>query len=462
MSIWLICIAIYFGAVWLVALIMMLYDGITNKSSVKDAEWGLFFLLPFFPLLLLLLCVSLPVQKITGKSIGEHIHDYKEKHRVRKTYGWPIQLGEDKGETWTFREPVKENVFKGKISEHFDFKEKSVYYISLSPHPIEEHLYEYFGDIDFLLRDKNRRFIYFPKEIEKISNDEIGYLTGSLQSVVSQHDIFNSILTEDFKSQLDGPCFLRVYEDYDEKVWYARFTNITDCDCEDFEEIVLRCTYTLTNIDFLVTDGSGIEKKVEEYDILFRSGDDEEIDAEEAFQEEIERLNAENELPFEDRQALEEIRCNIKKLLSHGVNLDIIRTLFQVNVEKSRLKISSDNRIFLVDYDNTEIIMPNLAKAVFFLYLKHPEGIALKMMPDYEEELFRIYKGLGEWNLIRIRATIHNLVDPSTNRMNEQLSKIRRYFLAKIDEGIATPYIITGERGEARKISLDRKLVIWE
>ncbi len=35
-----------------------------------------------------------------------------------------------------------------------------------------------------------------------------------------------------------------------------------------------------------------------------------------------------------------------------------------------------------------------LVKTVYLLYLKHPEGIAFKQLPDYRQELIDIYKTL--------------------------------------------------------------------
>lgn len=41
----------------------------------------------------------------------------------------------------------------------------------------------------------------------------------------------------------------------------------------------------------------------------------------------------------------------------------------------SKLVVTKDLRIFLPDYENMEITMEPLVKAVFLLFLKRPEGI---------------------------------------------------------------------------------------
>ena len=39
-----------------------------------------------------------------------------------------------------------------------------------------------------------------------------------------------------------------------------------------------------------------------------------------------------------------------------------------------------------------EIKMEPLVKAVYLLFLKHPEGIVFKCLPDYRKELAELYK----------------------------------------------------------------------
>lgn len=56
--------------------------------------------------------------------------------------------------------------------------------------------------------------------------------------------------------------------------------------------------------------------------------------------------------------------------------------------------ITKDYRILLPDYNDMEIKIEPLVKAVFLLFLKHPEGILFKHLPNYREELTGIYAKL--------------------------------------------------------------------
>ena len=107
--------------------------------------------------------------------------------------------------------------------------------------------------------------------------------------------------------------------------------------------------------------------------------------------------------------------------------------------------------------------MEPINKAVYLLFLKHPEGIIFKHLPDYRKELAEIYQkikplGLNE----RAIQSIEDVTNPCLNSINEKCARIRSAFISQFDESIAKNYFITGERGEAKKIALPRDLVIWE
>lgn len=61
------------------------------------------------------------------------------------------------------------------------------------------------------------------------------------------------------------------------------------------------------------------------------------------------------------------IRINIKELSRLGVSPDIIRQLLGQQQELSRVHITRSGRIYLEDYENKEIILDDLSKAVFLL-----------------------------------------------------------------------------------------------
>ena len=129
----------------------------------------------------------------------------------------------------------------------------------------------------------------------------------------------------------------------------------------------------------------------------------------------------------------------------------------------SRLLINNEYKIFLPDYKNLEIEMTPLPKAVFFLFLRHPEGIIFKYLPDYKDELLQIYKQLSYRETPEeIIRSIEELVNPTKNSINEKCSRIKEAFVRHFEEHIARFYYITGTRGNQKSITIDRQLVVWD
>ena len=188
----------------------------------------------------------------------------------------------------------------------------------------------------------------------------------------------------------------------------------------------------------------------------------EESDDEEAPQKTPEEIEDEQSL-IETAKVLRELRMTVQKLRLEGVSLMAIHEFIDKQEPLSRMTITPDYRIFLPDYNNMEIEMGALPKAIYFLYLRYPEGIVYKHMPDYFSELLNIYKQLRpNTDEARLNLTITKVVNPLGNALNENIARIRKAFVEKFDEHLANNYIITGERGLQYSIPLDRDLITWE
>ena len=160
---------------------------------------------------------------------------------------------------------------------------------------------------------------------------------------------------------------------------------------------------------------------------------------------------------------IEEVKERIAKLRQRGISQYILEQLIHPDDRLSRLVITMDYRLILPDYNNMEIKMEPLTKAVYLLFLKHPEGIMFKCLPDYRKELAEIYNRLRPLGLTEksIRS-IEDVTNPLLNSINEKCARIRGAFVGEFDDHMARHYYIDGRRGEAKKIALPRNLVIWE
>lgn len=140
----------------------------------------------------------------------------------------------------------------------------------------------------------------------------------------------------------------------------------------------------------------------------------------------------------------------------------------------SRLLITADFRFVLMDYDNLEIELQPVHKAVYLLFLAHPEGIEFKRLGDYRDELTRYYMTTARWmDRQKIEESVNHLTNPLDNAINEKCSRIKKAFSDVMDEYRASYYIISSHtkkhiNGSARiwyerlkVITLPRELVIY-
>ena len=153
----------------------------------------------------------------------------------------------------------------------------------------------------------------------------------------------------------------------------------------------------------------------------------------------------------------------VEALKNKGVNTMFIHGIVDEGERLSSLVITKDYRIFLPEYQNREIIMPALPKAVFILFLKHPEGIRFKDLADYHDELLGIYRALNPiGGTKRQLQSIQAVTNPMSNSINEKCAQIREAFIKNFDDSLAKNYYITGKKGEPKRIVLAPSLVVWE
>ena len=141
----------------------------------------------------------------------------------------------------------------------------------------------------------------------------------------------------------------------------------------------------------------------------------------------------------------------------------------------SRLLITKDYRFILEDYNRQEVELQPVHKAVYLLFLAHPEGIEFKRLSDYRDEISRYYMATAKMmDKEKIIEGVDHLVNPLDNAINEKCSRIKKVFLNMMDEYTASYYIISShtQRHVAgsphiwyqrlKVITLPRELVIYE
>jgi len=139
-------------------------------------------------------------------------------------------------------------------------------------------------------------------------------------------------------------------------------------------------------------------------------------------------------------------RAGRTDLLLHAIGVPLLEEL-RIEAARGRLcrlMITKDYRFVLDDANKTEIELQPVHKAVYLLFLAHPEGIEFKRLSEYREELERYYMATAKvLDKERIAEGVDHLVDPLDNAINEKCSRIKKVFLSLMDEYTASYYIIS-------------------
>ena len=161
-------------------------------------------------------------------------------------------------------------------------------------------------------------------------------------------------------------------------------------------------------------------------------------------------------------QMAEDVRHAIEALLMTGFSKEIIKSWLKEDVKLSRLRVTRQYKILLVDY-NIAIKMGPLPKTVFLFYLRHPEGVRFSYLQDHVKELMHIYERVSvNDDPQKMQESIAALTNPLSNSINEKCAAIKRAFLLQVNDDVAKNYYVTGMQGGAKGIILDRNLVEWE
>jgi len=189
-------------------------------------------------------------------------------------------------------------------------------------------------------------------------------------------------------------------------------------------------------------------------------------------------FQAPEEVAVQIKRLVEQLQmAGRKDLLLRAIGAPLLEELRieAARAKLSRLLITKDYRFYLMNSGNREIELQPVHKAVYLLFLAHPEGIEFKRLGDYREELTRYYMATSKlMDKEKIMEGVDHLVNPLDNAINEKCSRIKKVFLGLMDEYMASYYIISGHTqkhvaGSARiwyerlkVIRLPRELVVSE
>ena len=126
--------------------------------------------------------------------------------------------------------------------------------------------------------------------------------------------------------------------------------------------------------------------------------------------------------------------------------------------EPVKVRITRGFRVYI---GSQELKVRPMAKTVLLLFLRHPEGITLKQIADYREELASYYKKVSRsLEPAVIERSIGRILDIFSNDLNVNIARVNAAVGTLVNDPV--PYRIEGAPGQVKTILLDRSLVVWE
>lgn len=163
------------------------------------------------------------------------------------------------------------------------------------------------------------------------------------------------------------------------------------------------------------------------------------------------KMPEEEELYWSEHEENNDWLCN--DLLADSICDDADTTVSPIHFDENF-------NISLPRYPQITIKLDPLPKSLYILLLTHPEGILLKEIQDYEQELRNIYRVVsGRKNPTVINRMFSSLVDPTDNPLHKNISIIRRCFMSQLSYEIAQNYIPAHSRNAVHNIPLDNSLI---
>ena len=152
---------------------------------------------------------------------------------------------------------------------------------------------------------------------------------------------------------------------------------------------------------------------------------------------------------------------------------DVMEDIRRQLLFKDRYDLLRQATPMLVKGRSQKIVLPEMGmlqiglspteRAVYLLFLNHPEGIRLAEMGEYKGELRGILNKVSPSDSREtIEGQLENLCEYNSNSLSEKMSRIKRKFDEKLGAAMSEHYYIKGPNGGLKKIDLDRNYLQYE
>jgi hypothetical protein len=176
------------------------------------------------------------------------------------------------------------------------------------------------------------------------------------------------------------------------------------------------------------------------------------------------------QLDDDAKEVIKDLENRLTELKNNGQLLfliPILKDLLNKQSEKidfnsiSKMEIDYQNKIQL-PYFKKEVELSHLTKSVYFLFLKHPEGINLNDLGVHKKELFTIYTSVSnQLDYDKMAKSIDDVINLETKSIYTHLSRIKSAFYKIMDASFAKYYIVSGSGEQERMVIFNTRDIIW-
>ena len=382
---------------------------------------------------------------------------------------------------------IKSFHYEGRAPFHFD--RDTYLYLENNPNEtLNQCVIRNLNKIENIFNEYGFRFIYLPNWEPDRSNIDLANLTDEQTKKV--HRFLDKVNTVKYtqllcdalhidKKEIDSGIFhfaCYMYDDslFKTEILQTRFTHfsmhdVTDDTIEAFCRKYCEMIVDSRNRPMGCFSAVKLKRRLSHWEAIEMHGHPHEDYADYTFPENMKDI-AEN-----IKKEIETLKeGGYFELLLHTLGDDTINELrtVKLNPSLSKIEITQDYKLILSDYGK-EVKLTPLQKTLYIFYLRHPEGIAFKMLSAYYDELLAIYKVLSNReNLEKQQHSIRRLVDATDNAINEKCSRIKEAFLKVVDDFIAQNYYLCLKKeiykdedfhctNLLKRITLPRELVVY-
>ena len=462
-----------------------------DNSIIEKILWVVFVFFIAYPLIIIIIILFPIIYAVSQPIRIIYEHRNKSIEKDKPLTDWQIRRLERERKQKEMEEwrdnHIKAFHYEGKTPFHFD-PDTYLYLENVLNENLNQCIKRNLDKIDKVFKGYGFRFIYLPYWKPDRSNIHLTNLSD--EQTIKVHRFLDEVNTVEYthllcdalhidKNEIDSGIFHFACYMYDDSLFrteilQTRFThfsmrNVTD---ETIEEFCRRyCEMIVDGRNRAIGCFSAVKLKrhLSHWEVQEMHGHPHEDYADYTFPNNMKDI-AEN-----IKKEIETLKeGGYFELLLHTLGDETINELRNVklNPSFSKIEITADYKLLLSDYEK-EVKMTPLQKTLYIFYLRHPEGVAFKMLSAYYDELLAIYKVLSNReDLQKQQHSIRRLVDATDNAINEKCSRIKEAFLKVVDDFIAQNYYLCLKKENyqdegvhctnlLKRITLPRELVIY-